>query len=119
MSILNTVAPDGTCNTCLKKVNNSYVTCMICKVKFHGTGCSNDIDICTKSFMDLYKPHAEKSTPKYAARPGNFLFMCDPCMTTYEIQSAAKEQTKVDALESKVDKLESGLKDIKELLMNK
>ena len=119
MTTLNTVSADGTCNKCSKKVNGNDVCCIICKVKFHATGCSNDIDICTQSFLNQFKPHVDKVSPKYAARPGNFMFMCDPCKTTFEIKSASKEQSKVDVLEDKVGKLENGLEDIKNLLLNK
>ena len=118
MSVLNTVSSDGTCNKCTKKVNGNDVCCIICKMKFHATGCSNDTDICTQSFLNQFKPHAEKMSVKYAARPGNFMFMCDPCKTTFEINSASKDQCKVDMLEEKVDKLENGLKDIRDLLLN-
>ena len=118
MSAINTVLSDGICNKCSKKVNGNDVCCIICKTKFHAAGCSNDIDICTHSFLNQFKPHVDKVTPKYAARPGNFMFMCDSCMTEFEIKMASKEQSKVDDLEKKVDKLESGLSEIKELLLS-
>ena len=117
MSDLNTVSSNGNCNKCLKKVNNNDVSCFICKEKFHAVECLMDIDICTQSFLNQFKPHVDKVTPKYAARPGNFMFMCDPCMTEFEIKMASKEQGKVDDLEKKVDKLENGLSEIKELLL--
>ena len=114
---LNTVSPDGKCNKCLKKVNGNDVKCFICKLRFHATGCSNDIDICNVSFLSLFKPFSEKTGAKYAARPGNFLYICDPCMTSSEIKMASSNEDKVDVLQSKVDRLEHGLNDIKEMLM--
>ena len=118
MSDLNTVSSNGTCNKCLKKVNNNDISCFICKERFHAVGCSMDIDICTQSFMNQFRPHVDKVSAKYAARPGNFLFMCNPCMTSFEVKNTSKNQNKVDALEEKVDKLESGLRDIKQLLLH-
>ena len=115
---LNTVSSDGTCNKCLKKVYGNDLSCFKCKQRFHATGCSNDIDICHNTFLTMFKPFSEKTGAKFAARPGNFLFICDPCMTTAEIEMASNSGDKVDMLKTKVDKLESGLNDIKQLLIS-
>ena len=115
---LNTVSSDGTCNKCSKKVYGNDLSCFKCKKRFHATGCSNDIDICHNTFLTMFKPFCEKTGVKYAARPGNFLFICDPCMTTSEIDMASNSDDKVDMLKTKVEKLESGLDEIKQLLLD-
>ena len=114
----NIVLPDGKCGKCKKKVHDSFVSCLVCKSKFHATGCSNDIDICTPTFLSSFKPFSEKVAPKYAARPGNFHFLCDACLTSFEIDKAASANDKVDSLTAKVNNLENGLKEIKSMLQN-
>ena len=116
---MNIVLPDGKCKKCSKKVFNKFVTCFCCKSKFHASGCSNDIDICTPTFCDTFKPFSEKTAPKYAARPGNFHFICDPCLTRFECEQATNRDDKVDDLKRKVNGLEKGLSEIKGLLMGK
>ena len=114
----NILLPDGKCNKCKNKVHNNYVSCLICKCKFHATGCSNDIDICTPTFLNTFKLFSEKSAPKYAARPGNFHFICDGCQTRFEINKASTDSEKVDSLTMKVNNLESSLSEIKSILRN-
>lgn len=117
-NVLSVVLSNGTCKKCEKTVANNTVNCLICKEKFHASGCSNDADICTPSFLTSFKPYCEKVAPKYVARPGTFVFVCDPCLTNMEIQNTASNENKVDALKVKVDNLENGLKEIKSLLIN-
>ena len=112
----NILMPDGKCKKCKNKVHNNYVSCLMCKWKFHATGCSNDIDICTPSFLSVFKPFSEKTAPKYAARPGNFKFVCDGCLTRFEINKVSSNDDKVDSLTTKVMDLENGLNEIKSLL---
>ena len=112
----NIIMPDGTCRKCENRVYSNFVSCLVCKSKFHATGCSNDIDICTPTFLNLFKPFSEKVAPKYAARPGNFHFLCDACLTTFEINKAASDNDKVDSLTTKVNNLENGLNEIKSML---
>ena len=114
---MNIVLPDGKCKKCLKKVDGYHVTCIVCKSKFHAAGCSNDIDICTRSFVDVFRPFSEKTGLKYAARPGNFHFICDPCLTRFEMEQTSSQDDKVDHLKTKVDNLENGLTEIKNLLL--
>ena len=119
MSEENIVQSDGKCKKCNTKVFGNSVCCLVCKNKYHATGCSNDIDICTPSFLTAFKPFSEKIAPKYAARPGCFHFLCDHCLTKLEKDQCTTRDDKVDDLKAKVENLESGLKDIKSLLMNK
>ena len=114
---MNIVQPDGKCKKCLHKVFANFLTCLSCKQKFHATGCSDENNICTPTFLDSFKHFSEKNTPKYAARPGNFHFLCDPCITNFEISQCATSDSKVDDLKTKVDNLETSLNDIKTLLM--
>ena len=82
---VNIVLPDGKCKKCKNKVHNNFVVCLFCSSKFHAAGCSNN-DICTPTFLSSFKPFSEKTVPKYAARPGNFHFICDSCLTGFEIK---------------------------------
>ena len=118
MSAENIVQSDGKCKKCNNKVFGNFVCCLGCKNKYHATGCSNDIDICTPTFLSTFKPFSEKTAPKYAARPGCFHFLCDQCLTTFEKDKCTTRDDKVDDLKAKVDNLENGLRDIKALLLN-
>ena len=115
--VVNTVLPDGKCTKCKNRVHNNFVTCLFCSCKFHATGCSNN-DICTPTFLSSFKPFSEKTAPKYASRPGNFHFVCDACITNFEIKRASSQSDKVDSLTTKVCNLENGLNEIKTLLKN-
>ena len=98
---MNIVQSDGKCKKCNNKVFSNFVCCLVCKSKFHASGCSNDIDICTPTFLNLFKPFSEKTAPKYAARPGNFHFLCDPCLTKFEKAQSTTRNDKVDDLKEK------------------
>ena len=89
---------------------------MVCKEKIHATGCSKDDDICTPTFLSQFK--SARTNAKYATSPGNFVFMCNPCLTGLEVNMAATNADKVGDLKSKVDGLEESLNEIKKILLN-
>ena len=69
-------------------------------------------------FCLLSSRFQKKTAPKYASRPGNFHFVCDACLTNFEIKRASSQSDKVDSLTTKVCNLENGLNEIKTLLKN-
>ena len=107
---------DGECTTCGKSAINSFVTCFMCQDKFHAVGCSTSSSICNQSYLLLFKPLSEK-TGVNAARPGNFLFSCDSCLTKYEQEQSMVHADKFTCLQNQVTKLDQSMADIKKLLL--
>ena len=118
MSSLSRIKDNGECVSCKKSVGSVYVVCFFCKETFHAVNCSAPTSICNTSFHQLYKPLTEK-TGVNASRPGNFLFACDNCMTSYEIRQVQKDTDKIESLQNQVNDLAKGMNDIKQLLLNK
>ena len=118
MSSLCKLGDDGVCRSCKKTVGNLFITCYFCKDKFHSVNCSIPTSICNSSFHNLYKPLSEKSGVN-ANRPGNFLFACDTCMTKFEVDQVKNDNDKLQSLQSQVNNLGSGIKDIINMLSNK
>ena len=108
---------NGKCSTCSKNAMNASVSCLMCKVKFHAHDCSADQqDICNASFYRLFKPLSDKSGNN-SHRPGNFKFVCDNCLTAFEVQQVATTENKLAEIENKFvgleTKLETSLNEIK------
>jgi len=111
---------DGKCKVCDSANNQETVSCLQCERKFHMINCAeNESDDClsTSAFNQILK--AINKTGKYATRPGNFRFICDPCMTKVECEKTCTTNDKVQLLDIKVSKLTQDIGDIKKLLMEK
>ena len=89
-----------------------------CKERFHAVNCCTDTSICNTSFHQLYKPLNEK-TGVNASRPGKFLFACDNCLTNYEVKQVQTDNNKIEMLQTQVNDLAQGMKDIKDMLIGK
>ena len=98
----------------------SYVVCFICSEKFHGVcrdaqGDKNGNEtISTRSFFRGYDRMI--NSDKYKERPGSFVFICDVCMTNHEAKQAIKQETKIDMIDKRVDKLSDSMEEMKHLL---
>ena len=109
---------DGTCGSCKKTVGNLFITCFLCKSKFHAANCAVPTSICTSSFHQLYAPLSEKSGVN-VSRPGTFLFGCDDCMTNFELNQVQTDNDKIQKLQTQVNNLESGVESIISMLSKK
>ena len=87
---------DGICVSCLDAhADQTSLKCFFCKLLFHATcttatgkGKKSGTDvICTKSFYDAYEIAINSETAR--KRCGNFLFVCDGCMTDFEAGKTA------------------------------
>ena len=107
----------GKCSTCKKSAVNCYVTCLFCKAKFHAYDCTSESqDLCKQSFYKLFKPLTEKSGVN-SHRPGNFKFICDPCLTGFEHSQVKTNEDHLNEIKLKVSSLEDGMDKVKKLLL--
>ena len=108
---------NGCCIQCESKDTEEFVSCLFCKVSFHMNSCfeNGDDDIlpltCAKNF---YK--AMNNVGKFAHRPGNFRFVCDPCITTFETQETCTTNNHVQILDNRVTNLAGDVTVIKDML---
>ena len=118
---------NDTCLTCDKKTNEGpgptadTVCCLFCDYKFHAlcTDSENKTlsdNICTKTFFEAFETR-KSTTGVNGKRKGNFVFICDPCMTNRENSEAADTKSHVKSLESKMENLESDISEIKSILL--
>ena len=86
----NKAAPNvfvnGRCNQCDSDNTAETVSCLFCKEMFHLSNCFNE------ETMDCVAPSGLKSfvnavtkSGAFSKRNGNFRFICDPCITQFEI----------------------------------
>ena len=115
-SVLN-MLEDGKCMNCGSEDKTETVSCLFCKKEFHLFDCFEDSDddivtsSCGKSF---YK--AINKTGKYSYRPGNFRFVCDPCLTNFENEQTCTSNDRVQMLDNRVSNLAGDVTVIKEML---
>ena len=112
---------DGTCKVCNSTNTQESVSCLRCDKLFHMINCagSESNDCLTSSAFTQHFQKAINKTGKYANRPGNFCFVCDPCMTQLELNKTCTTNDKVQMLDLKVSKLTQDIGDIKKLLTEK
>ena len=108
---------DGVCVQCESEEADEFVSCMFCKLCFHLNGCFDNgfLDIlpnsCTKNF---YK--AINKSGKFAHRPGNFRFICDPCITKFENSEVSSTNDNIQILDNRVTNLSRDMNQVKEML---
>ena len=113
---LNTVM-DGKCQNCDSQEPEEFVSCLFCNLQFHLNGCfeNSDDDILSNSHSKtIYK--AIHKTGKFAHRPGNFRFVCDPCLTNFESKQTCTTNDSVQILDKRVTNLSDDVSAIKEML---
>ena len=109
----------GICSACGDEdALDKCVTCLLCNQNFHAI-CKSDNGnfkniLCNNTFLGQYTKRSEK-TDSFS---GTFCFICDPCLTDHEQKQAASLKAHVQALERKVDSMESNLTEIKDLIVN-
>ena len=121
------LSDEGNCPNCpAENATENSVCCLFCGRCFHATcikaSSTSRKDFladnpCSKTFFDQFKANVQgKSKSK---RPGNFVFVCDPCLTHHEHRNASDIRSHVCSLEKKVEVMESTLTEIKSLLVAK
>ena len=110
------LAADGKCSTCEKSALNTCVTCFLCLKKFHAYGCSDPSStICNQTFLNSFKPLNEK-TGVNSSRPGNFLFVCDFCMTDFEQKRSMMLSDKFSCLQNQINKVDERMSEVVKLI---
>lgn len=115
------VGESGICTSCEDAdAHKCTLTCFMCSRSFHsvcttaqGDKSGNDT-ITTRSFFKSFDKMIESD--KYRSRPGNFVFICDPCMTNHEKSKTINDENKIDKIDKRVDKLSSSMEEMKNLL---
>ena len=107
----------GKYQNCNRQESGKFVSCLFCKVKFHLNGCfeNSDDDILNNSdAKSFYK--AIHKIGKFSHRPGNFRFVCDPCLTHFENKETCTTNDSVQILDKRVTNLSEDVSAIKMML---
>lgn len=111
---------NGKCSSCDNdSASEQSVCCLLCNMQFHvlckdHQGKVLSDNICSASYYKQYVPRSVN----IGKRLGNFVFVCDPCLTKHEQKVASDTKSHVKSLERKIDSLESDIADIKSILVN-
>ena len=94
---------DGTCSTCDVEVAESkFLECFKCNSKFH-TECNGVKPFGAKTSIDAFKNF----------KKANFVFICDPCLTTHEQVAASSTKEQLAAVVAAVAKLSNEVAELK------
>jgi uncharacterized coiled-coil protein SlyX len=111
----------GICTSCEDAAaKETSLKCLCCKSLFHAvcTSAKGDLKgteiICSKSFFNTYNTYIESQV--YKTRHGNFPFVCNPCMTSFEQIKSATQESKVDVIDKRVTTLANSMEEMKSLL---
>ena len=107
-----------TCTSCKQEsCGPESICCMFCQQVFHavcrdpaGKTVAND-SICGKTFFNQFATTFKDGNA--ANRPGNFVFICDPCMTSFEVREQVTQGDRVSILGKRVETLGSDVSEIK------
>ena len=112
----------GTCTSCndTDAMKVSF-ECWLCCAHFHAT-CRNfdkektgdDIICPASSYTHLSK--AVNKEGSFKTRPGNFVFMCNPCKIGFENERIATKEDKVDVIDRRVTDLSKSMLEMKAML---
>jgi len=111
----------GTCTSCGDAAaKETSLKCLCCSSLFHAVCTTAKGEkkgaeiICSKSFFSTYNTLIESQV--YKTRPGNFPFICNPCMTSFEQKQASTQESKVDVIDKRVTTLANSMEEMKSLL---
>ena len=101
----------GSCKSCKKTpIDTDLLKCYLCKGLFHGT-CSEDKN----------EQVAAKTTVRnfnLASTKNNFKFLCNCCLTKFEIDQSKADSDRLTVVENNVGDIKSELAELKTLLKN-
>ena len=101
---------DGNCSSCKRTpIANDHLKCYGCKVIFHilCPNVSADDKIASKSAVKGINAPSTKE---------NILFLCNICLTNFEVDKANDQSARVNILENKVSSMSEQLSEISSLL---
>ena len=94
---------NDTCKQCERSDVDfaDMVNCLFCKNDFHAINCSNDqsCDVSPKTGFTNYIYPAISNTGSFEKRPGNFKFICDFCITSFEQSNHVNQSSKINILD--------------------
>ena len=111
----------GRCKQCDSDAEAETVSCLFCKEIFHLSNCFQEdaLNCVAPSSVNTFVNAVNKKSG-FAKRSGNFKFICDPCLTQFEINQTSSTNDKVQALDNRVTKLynelSQGIGQIKDLI---
>ena len=115
------ICTNGICSSCEDaNAKAASLKCLYCKLLFHAVCTTAKSDkkgsdtICARTFFNTYTATIESQV--YKTRPGNFIFICDPCMTKFEQEEASTQESKVDVIDRRVTTLTNTMDEMKVLL---
>ena len=111
MSVNTKLDAKGLCTLCKKlSLPNEHVECCTCSGNFHVicSGLSKDDKLANKTTVTNFLSSSTKS---------NFLFLCDTCLTHFEISKADTDTRRINTLESKIESMDNQLNEIKNLII--
>ena len=105
--------PAGKCLVC-EEVSTAVdnLECFLCKGVFHGAcqKLGDEEKVGTKSMVNHFNRDSTKK---------NFKFLCDCCLTKFEIDLASSEKKRLNVVEDNITTIKSELEEIKNLLEEK
>ena len=114
------IVVDNKCKQCEKDDIDigELVSCLFCCNYFHAINCADDQskDVSPKTVYANQLLPAITNTGSFEKRPGNFKFICDFCMTSFENNQCGTNGDKVKKLDDKVESLASDMTEIKSML---
>ena len=84
----------GTCKSCKSvPVQDEELKCFLCQHVFHGTCSPPEEKVGTKGLISQFNKPSTK---------GNFLFLCDKCLTEFEMNKAKTENDRLNTVEKSI-----------------
>ena len=103
----------GNCHACSKlSLDTEHVMCFSCNKLFHAV-CNNatsDERVATKTTVGNFLLTSTKK---------NFLFFCDICVTSLEINKAGSDSQRITLLENKLGAIDAQLKEMTSMFRSK
>ena len=102
----------GHCSSCGNvSIQSEHVKCFSCNCLFHAVcnSATADEKFATKTMIHNFLLPSTKN---------NFLFFCDICVTKLEISATDSDSQRINLLETKMNTIDSQLKEITSLLVN-
>ena len=102
----------GKCSSCAQAVvAGESITCCSCSLNFHAHSCSafdKQEAICTATMLKHFTGNTTKS---------NFKWLCDVCLTKFEVDKASTVQDRFHEIISQVTKMAQDLDDVKKTVI--
>eukprot|EP00794_Sanderia_malayensis_P004379 gene4379-4964_t len=102
---------EGDCVSCKKLViDTEMLKCRICRKSFHAS-CVNQASeekMCTTSMLRLFNASSTRN---------NFLFLCDACLTSFEVSLTHNHNATADNVEKSIASIKTEISEVKKILL--